>query len=159
MREGNKTSSFNTSNLISHLRKNHSEVHAAFVWQSNAKQLGKDVLKKTTQLSLKESAEKKQNEEHPRAKAIGQKILEFIALDNQLFFHRARCQIQQTCGVPRAMLCHAQSQVFLRCLPPRIVQCCSLTCRKSNFWCCSHWGHEKNIDMAIYHYTLLPDMI
>lgn len=57
-----------------------------FVQQSNAKELGKDTLKKSTQLSLKESAEKKQKyKEHPRAKAISQKIMECIALDNQPF--------------------------------------------------------------------------
>lgn len=59
MRGGTKTSSFNTSNLISHLRKNHSEVHTAFVRQSNAKQLGKDALKKTTQLSLSQQRKNK----------------------------------------------------------------------------------------------------
>lgn len=47
MRSGTKTS-FNTSNLISHLRMNHSERYAAFVQQSNEKkQPGQAALKKT----------------------------------------------------------------------------------------------------------------
>ena len=89
MRGGTKVSSFNTSNLISHIKKNHPEAHEAFLQQqSKAKQQrGKDSVKKTTQLSLKESAEKKlkYNKEHPRAKVISQKIMECIALDNQPF--------------------------------------------------------------------------
>ncbi|XP_053181398.1 zinc finger BED domain-containing protein 4-like [Scomber japonicus] len=88
MRGGTKISSFNTSNLISHLRMNHSESYAAFVQQSNEKkQQGQAALKKNTQLTLKESTEKKQKyaTDHPRAKAINRKIIECIALDNQPF--------------------------------------------------------------------------
>jgi len=87
MRGGTRTSSFNTSNLISHLRKNHPEIHATFVKQNDEKKKKPTPKKPTLQLSLNESVYKKlkYNKDHPRAKAINQKIIECIALDNQPF--------------------------------------------------------------------------
>lgn len=88
-RGGTKPSSFNTSNLINHLKLNHPEIYAAFVNQSNEKkQQGQAaVAVKKTQLTLKDCTEKKQKyaKDHPRAKAINRKIIECVALDNQPF--------------------------------------------------------------------------
>ncbi|XP_061913720.1 zinc finger BED domain-containing protein 4-like [Entelurus aequoreus] len=83
MRGGTKTSSFNTSNLISHLFKNHKEIHAEYKRKMDAKTPKKG----STQLSLIDCAEKKTkyDKNHPRAKAISQKIIGCIALDNQPF--------------------------------------------------------------------------
>lgn len=50
MRGGTKASSFNTSNLISHLRMNHAERYMAFVQPSNEKKQGQAAQKKNTRL-------------------------------------------------------------------------------------------------------------
>lgn len=87
-RGGNKISGFNTTNLISHLEKRHKDIHDEYLQKSKEreKQLAQKK-SKTTQLSIPESAEKKQKyqKDHPRAKAITNKIMECIALDNQPF--------------------------------------------------------------------------
>ena len=85
MRGGKEALSFNTSNLISQLKENHAEFHATFVQQSDEKKQQRTPNKKT-QLSLKQSAEKKQKYDQPRQKAIDLKIMECIALDNHFFF-------------------------------------------------------------------------
>ena len=73
--------------MITHLKKNHVELYTAFVQQSDEKKQ-QPTQRKTTQLSLKESTEKKQkyNKDHPRRKAIDLKIMECIAVDNQPFY-------------------------------------------------------------------------
>ncbi|KAK0151276.1 Copine-8 [Merluccius polli] len=85
-REGARTASFNTSNLISHLSKNHPEIHATFIQQNNKKK-HQVTPRKSTQATFQETVFKieKYSNDHPKVKAINQKIMECIALDNQPF--------------------------------------------------------------------------
>lgn len=73
---GTKTSSFSTSNSISHLKKNHKEIHTAYKKKQEEKKT-KQPSATHPQLSFKDSAEKKQkyHKDHLRAKALTQKIM------------------------------------------------------------------------------------
>ena len=86
-RGGTKTSSFNTSNLIGHLQRKHKEIYDAYKKRQEEKKKQRPATASFTQQNIKESAEKKQvySHDHPRAKQITEKIMEFIALDNQPF--------------------------------------------------------------------------
>lgn len=83
MRGGAKRHSFNTTNLIMHLKSHHPEHHEEFLKSKQEK----TPPAKTCQQPLLQSFDKatKYSSDHPKVKALNNKIMEFIALDNQPF--------------------------------------------------------------------------
>lgn len=82
MRGGVKQQSFNTTNMITHLKSRHPEQHQDFLKSKTEKMPAK-----THQQPLLQSFDKarKYSSDHPKVKDLNDKIIEFIALDNQPF--------------------------------------------------------------------------
>lgn len=90
MQGGVSTKSFNTTNLILHCNNRHPNRYDEFMAVKKEKekqQVTSGGDKKTHQQTLLQSLtkQKKYNRDHIRAKGIIQKLMECIALDNQLF--------------------------------------------------------------------------
>ncbi|KAJ8332474.1 hypothetical protein SKAU_G00426470 [Synaphobranchus kaupii] len=85
MRGGVTTHSFNTTNLITHLKSRHPDHYDEFVKNNEKKPPA--AAKNSRQQPLLQSFDKgrKYNHDHPRAKGITRKLMECIALDNQPF--------------------------------------------------------------------------
>ncbi len=86
MRGGEKQHSFNTTNLIVHLKSRHPEQQGEFLKRKEEKAPA-PAPAKTSQQPLLQSFNKAKafNSDHPKVKEINKKIIEFIALDNQPF--------------------------------------------------------------------------
>ncbi|XP_051811092.1 zinc finger BED domain-containing protein 4-like [Acanthochromis polyacanthus] len=84
MRGVEKQHSFNTTNLIVHLKSRHPELHREFL---KSKEEKAPAPAKTSMQPLLRSFNKAKafNSDHPKVKEINKKIIEFIALDNQPF--------------------------------------------------------------------------
>lgn len=84
MRGGEKQHSFNTTNLIVHLKSRHPELHQEFLKSKEEKARAPA---KTSLQPLLQSFNKAKafNSDHPKVKEIDKKIIKFIALNNQPF--------------------------------------------------------------------------